>query len=137
MNPTVTFEDVLKKLINQTTQAGKPTALIKGEVTSINPVTVKVEGRFEISAPFLELTHNVKDYYVDITVSHTTENRSGGAGDAEFQSHNHDYKGRKKILIHNGLRVGEFVWLIRQEGGQVFVVLDRVNEPTCSGQWGR
>ena len=49
MNPTVTFEDVLKKLINQTTQAGKPTALIKGEVTSINPVTVKVEGRFEIS----------------------------------------------------------------------------------------
>ena len=136
MNPTVTFEDVLKKLINQTTQAGKPTALIKGEVTSVNPVTVKVEGRFEISAPFLELTHNVKDYYVDITVSHTTENRSGGAGDAEFQSHNHDYKGRKKILIHNGLQVGEFVWLIRQEGGQVFVVLDRINEPTCSGQWG-
>ena len=136
MNPTVTFEDVLKKLINQTTQAGKPTAPIKGEVTSISPVTVKVEGRFEISAPFLELTHNVKDYYVDITVSHTTENKSGGAGDAEFQSHNHDYKGRKKILIHNGLKVGEFVWLIRQEGGQVFVVLDRVNEPTCSGQWG-
>ena len=115
MNPTVTFEDVLKKLINQTTQAGKPTALIKGEVTSVSPVTVKVEGRFEISAPFLELTHNVKDYYVDITVSHTTENKSGGAGDAEFQSHNHDYKGRKKILIHNGLKVGEFVWLIRQE----------------------
>ena len=136
MNPTVTFEDVLKKLINQTTQAGKPTARIKGEVTNVSPVTVKVEGRFEISAPFLELTHNVKDYYVDITVSHTTENRSGGAGDAEFQSHNHDYKGRKKILIHNGLRVGEFVWLIRQEGGQVFVVLDRVNEPTCFGQWG-
>ena len=136
MNPTVTFEDVLKKLINQTTQAGKPMALIKGEVTNVSPVTVKVEGRFEISAPFLELTHNVKDYYVDITVSHTTENRSGGAGDAEFQSHNHDYKGRKKILIHNGLKVGEFVWLIRQEGGQVFVVLDRVNEPTCSGQWG-
>ena len=44
MNPTVTFEDVLKKLINQTTQAGKPTALIKGEVTSVSPVTVKVEG---------------------------------------------------------------------------------------------
>ena len=136
MNPTVTFEDVLKKLINQTIQAGKPMALIKGEVTSTSPVTVKVEGRFEISAPFLELTHNVKDYYVDITVSHTTENRSGGSGDAEFAPHNHDYKGRKKILIHNGLKVGEFVWLIRQEGGQVFVVLDRVNEPTCSGQWG-
>ena len=136
MNPTVTFEDVLKKLINQTTQAGKPMALIKGEVTSISPVTVKVEGRLEISAPFLELTHNVKDYYVDITVSHTTENRAGGGGYAEFASHNHDYTGRKKILVHNGLKVGEFVWLIRQEGGQVFVVLDRVNDPTCSGQWG-
>ena len=136
MNPTVTFEDVLKKLINQTTQAGKPMALIKGEVTSTSPVTVKVEGRFEISAPFLELTHNVKDYYVDITVSHTTENRAGGGGYAEFASHNHDYTGRKKILVHNGLKVGEFVWLIRQEGGQVFVALDRVNDPTCSGQWG-
>lgn len=135
MQPT-SLEDVLKKLVIQTTQNAKPTALIKAQVTSTSPVTVSVDGRFEISSPFLELTHNVKDYYVDITVAHTTEKRGGGGGYAEYESHDHDYKGRKKILVHNGLQVGEYVWLVRQEGGQVFVVLDRVNDPSCSGQWG-
>ena len=58
---------------------------------------------------------------VDITVSHTTENRAGGGGYALFESHNHDYTGRKKITVHNGLHVGETVIMLRQAGGQGFV----------------
>jgi len=74
---------------------------------------------------------------VDITVNHTTENRSGGGGYAEFASHNHDYVGRKRITVHNALHVGETVILLRQHGGQGFVVLSRNHDHTnISGQWG-
>lgn len=73
---------------------------------------------------------------MDISVSHQTEDRAGGSGDPSFASHNHDYKGRKKIIVHNGLSVGESVILIRQAGGQEFIVLSRVTDHiNITGQW--
>lgn len=41
-------------------------------------------------------------------------------------SHSHSYSGRKKFTVHNGLKKGEKVILIRMQGGQKFVVLDRM-----------
>ncbi len=41
-------------------------------------------------------------------------------------SHSHKYSGRKTFLVHNGLSVGENVVLIKQKGGQKYLVLDRV-----------
>jgi len=35
------------------------------------------------------------------------------------------FKGRKKFIIHNNLSVGEKVVLLRMQGGQKFIVLDR------------
>ena len=60
-----------------------------------------------------------------------------GGGDSAFASHNHQYTGRKRITVHNRLNVGEAVILVRQAGGQEFIVLSRVNKHTnLSGQWG-
>ena len=88
-----------------------------------------------LTESFFILTRAVVDHYVDITVSHVTENRAGGGGDAEFASHNHDYAGRKKILVHNGLQVGEKVILLQQAGGQQYIVLDRATDHIAGGQW--
>lgn len=41
-------------------------------------------------------------------------------------SHTHGYIGRKTFLVHYGLQVGECVTLIRIQGGQKFIVLDRI-----------
>lgn len=41
-------------------------------------------------------------------------------------SHSHSYSGRKTFTVHNGLKLGEKVILIRIQGGQKFVVLDRM-----------
>ena len=90
-----------------------------------------------ITAEFLITTDAVRDYDVDIEVNHTTENRAGGGGYAEFASHNHDYTGRKKIRVYNGLKPGEVVSMIRQRGGQQYLVVSRVhNHQGLSGQWG-
>lgn len=41
-------------------------------------------------------------------------------------NHSHSYSGKKRFRVHNGLKQGEKVILIRFKGGQRFLVLDRV-----------
>lgn len=41
-------------------------------------------------------------------------------------AHTHDITGKKEITIHNGLAVGDEVILLKQKGGQKYLVLDRV-----------
>lgn len=108
-----------------------------GIVETVNPLSIRLDQKETLTEDFLILTDLVRDYDVDITVNHTTENKSGGSGDAQFESHNHAYSGRKRITVHNGLSVGESVILIQQSGGQEFIVLSRLqNHANLSGQWG-
>lgn len=108
-----------------------------GVVETVNPLSIRLDQKETLTEEFLILTDLVRDYDVDITVNHTTENKSGGSGDAQFESHNHAYSGRKRITVHNGLAVGESVILIQQLGGQEFLVLSRSqNHANLSGQWG-
>ena len=41
-------------------------------------------------------------------------------------SHNHSIDGRKSITIHNGLEVGDEVLLLRMQGGQKYIIIDKV-----------
>ena len=120
-----------------------------GVVETVNPLSIRLDQKETLTEEFLILTDLVRDYdvditvnhttenNVDITVNHTTENKSGGSGDAQFESHNHAYSGRKRITVHNSLAVGESVILIQQSGGQEFLVLSRSqNHANLSGQWG-
>lgn len=127
--------NVIKQAAIQAVNANRPVILVQGEVMKIDPLTIKVDQKAELPEQFFALTHLVKDYYVDISVAHVTENRGGGGGYAEFASHNHDYTGRKKIKIHNALRIGERVHLLQVQGGQKYIVLDRVHDPITEGEW--
>jgi hypothetical protein len=127
----------MQRLVSQTTEAMKPTDYIVGVVETVGPLSIRIEQKEVVTAEFLELTDAVRDYDVDIEVMHVTEKRAGGGGYAEYASHDHDYRGRKKIRIYNGLHVGEPVYLLRQAGGQSFLVLSRVkNHTNLTGQWG-
>lgn len=127
----------IQKLVAQTNNAMKPTDYCLGVVETVAPLSIRIDQKDILTEEFLILTDLVRDFSVDITVSHTTENRAGGGGYAEFASHNHDYTGRKKIIVHNGLSVGESVILIQQAGGQEFIVLSRLyDHSNVTGQWG-
>lgn len=127
----------LQKLVAQTNNAMKPADYCLGVVETVDPLSIRIDQKDILTEEFLILTDLVRDFSVDITVSHTTENRAGGGGYAEFASHNHDYTGRKKIIVHNGLSVGESVILIQQAGGQEFIVLSRLyDHSNVTGQWG-
>lgn len=129
--------EVMKELAGQAETAARPSDYILGVVESSNPLSIRVSQKDLITAEYLITTDAVRDYDVDIEVNHTTENRAGGGGYAEFASHNHDYTGRKKIRVYNGLKPGEIVVMIRQRGGQQYLVVSRIhNHQGLSGQWG-
>ena len=127
----------LQAVAKQTIDAHEPSDIVLGVVTSRSPLVIKLEQGDELTEEFLQLTDAVRDYHVDIEVYHITENRAGGSGDPAFASHNHGYKGRKRITVYNGLHVGETVIMQKQAGGQSFVVLSRNRDHTnLTGQWG-
>lgn len=127
----------IQRIALNAVNSGSPCDYCIGTVMSVDPLTIQIDQQEEaLTEDFLVLTDLVRDFQVDITVSHKTENRSGGSGDAAYASHNHAYSGRKKITVHNGLSVGESVILLRQAGGQEFLVLSRVNDhQNLTGEW--
>ena len=119
------FLESVKRAAVEAVAAGKPFGFILGKVTSVSPLKVQVDQKLELTASQLILTNAVRDF----TVDHQTEETSGGSGYAEFASHKHAYKGKKAYKVHLALKTGEQVLLLRADGGQKFIILDRVEAP--------
>lgn len=109
----------IKKGAKETIQADDPTAIQFGEVISVVPLKILVEQKKLLTIAQLVLTRNVRDYEIEITVEHVTE---GGNGP---DTHTHEYKGKKKFIVHNGLKLGDKVMLVKMQGGQKYIVLDK------------
>lgn len=129
--------EAIQQTVAQTVNGMRMGDYCLGTVEAESPVSIRINQRDVLTEEFLIFTDAVRDYEVDIEVSHVTENRAGGTGEPAFASHNHDYKGRKKIRVYNSLHTGEVVILLRQKGGQQYCVLSRIaNHTNLSGEWG-
>lgn len=126
MADAVELLKTIKKAAIEAVQASKPAEICFGKVTSASPLKILVDQKMTLGKGQLVLTRNVTDFQTEVTVDWLTENKSGGSGYDAFANHNHSIKGRKKITVHNGLGVGDEVILIRQQGGQKYVVVDRI-----------
>ncbi|MES1045285.1 DUF2577 domain-containing protein [Heyndrickxia oleronia] len=82
----------------------KPAAILFGTVIGTSPLRIDIELKDPLEYEDVILTANVVDHDVDMTVDGI----------------------RRKYTVHYGLKTGEKVTLIRQQGGQKYVVLDRV-----------
>lgn len=131
------LEQALKQLVLNSVEYGKPVEIYAGTVETESPLTIRLDVNIEpLEEDELILTNAVKDHEVDITVGHSTEEFELIEGAmTDIKSHKHEYKGRKKITIHNGLKVGEGVILLREQGGQRFIVLDRITNHITEGEW--
>lgn len=118
---------IIKMAAQEAVEAGKPVKVAFGEVKTIKPLMIMVDQKLPLTEAFLVLTEAVKDHEHEITViDWQTQNASGGGGDSAFAAHAHQIVGRKKIIIHNALQVGEKVLLLAMQGGQKYIVVDRV-----------
>ncbi len=128
----------VKQAAVEAVQADNPMSMSFGTVTSVSPLQIRVDQKKTLSGAQLILTNNVRDFTVQMTVDHHTEPIShghpvidtySGGGEASEVEHSHPYKGTKSFRVHLGLRTGEKVILLRCDGGQKFIVLDRWEAP--------
>jgi hypothetical protein len=98
-----------------------------GTVISASPLKIQAEQKKTLTKAQLVLTRNVTDFETEVTIDWKTEEKGMSTGDSfSYQNHLHDVKGKKKILIHNALKTGDKVILMKQQGGQKYLVIDRV-----------
>ena len=118
--------EIIKQAAVEAVKASNPCAIMFGKVISISPLKINVEQRLTLDESHLVLTSLVRDFSVDMTVDHTTEYTSGGSGESSFESHNHAITGKKTFQVHLGLKINEYVMLLQMQGGQKYIVVDRV-----------
>lgn len=85
-------------------EESKPVAIVNGVVEETSPLRIKVDQKRVFTETFLDLSNNVKDYETAVTINGVTQ----------------------KCIIHNSLKVNEKVILLRVQGGQKYLVLDRM-----------
>lgn len=136
LNPD--FLDIFNMSTGQLLNQMKLSNVEFGRVTSVTPLVITLDSKVPLTAAFLTLTNAVKDHSVDISVSWNTEDNThkhGNDGQPTAEvTHKHQLRGRKRITVHNGLTLGERVILLRKQGGQDYIVLDRVDEPETTGE---
>jgi hypothetical protein len=114
---------LIKKIAMDAVRAAKMCDYVTGVVTSEDPLKVKITNSFEIGEEFLVVPQSMTDHEVEVTIKKEygwkTKNRSGGTGDDIVLEN-------VKIMIHNALKAGDEVLMMRKSGGQEFVVIDKV-----------
>ncbi len=99
------FVNLIKLISENTIEASKLTKVVFGKVTSENPLKIKVTQKLILSGSAIVLTRNVTDF-------ETMVRQSGGE--------------KRSMKIYNALKVGDEVVMSRLQGGQKFLVIDRI-----------
>jgi hypothetical protein len=134
---------LIKRAALEAIKESDPMAIMVGTVLSIAPLQVNVEQRLTLGAAQLLLTNNVVDHDVSVTMDWSTEDithnhgYSGVTGTSDLHTHSysgatqdnthgHAVTGTKIIKVHNALKAGDMVMLLRMQGGQKYLVIDKV-----------
>ena len=120
--------NLIKRAAVEAVNANDPMRVWIGTVETEKPLGIRIDQQTVLTEDYLLLARDVTDYVVEMEVDHQTEKMSGGAKDPSFQSHLHQYKGIKPFKVLNALKKGEKVIIVSVQGGQQFVVLDRLGE---------
>ena len=99
---------VMKQAGVEATNADGPVKICFGKVVNVTPIQVLVDQKITLGAAQLILTRDFTDYEVEVTFEPETE--------------------KKKMKIHNSLVIGDDVVLLRQQGGQKYIVIDRMGK---------
>jgi hypothetical protein len=135
--------EIMKRAAIDAQEAGQPCDLRTGTVKTVSPLSIQVSSQLILPEGLLIVPEKLKDYTMEVTLDWTTEpignhthDYSGSCSDGGSHSgttnpagtHTHQIlSGKSKtITIHNALKVGDKVALIRKHGGQFFYILDRI-----------
>lgn len=114
--------DILKsiqKTSKETTAAMDPVTICFGVVTKEEPLEIMVEQRLPLTEDDLILTRAVSDHEIDLTRGISPSGTYIDQGWAFQEEDKWRYK------VHNKLEVDDKVMLLRMQGGQKYIVIDK------------
>lgn len=106
--------DKIKQLGANAVHAGNPVVVMFGTVTKEKPLEILIDQRFTLDEDFLIVPEQLTRYEIDL------KHRHGTSGEDTKEALN------EKVVIREGLKVGDPVLLLRVQGGQRYVVWDKV-----------
>lgn len=109
----------IKRLAVSAVDARKPCGVFFGTIKSAKPLEIAVEQKLTLGEGQLILPRALTDYELEAEMDWET---------LTAKPKLEKIKDKKKIKVLNSLKVGERVALLRLEGGQRFLVLDRVGD---------
>lgn len=131
MSKTDGLADTLRRLALGAVENGSPVRLCFGTVSRTEPLCITTEQGLELGAAFLVLTETVQPLHAELdweqdcgeTALHVTTEQG-----TQSLTHGHGLRVHRRVTIREGLRAGERVLLAQMQGGQKYVVWDRVRE---------
>lgn len=118
------FLNAVKKAAKDAVDAGQPCDFLFGKVTSEDPLEIFVEQKMTLKKKQLILTRNVTDFETKVTIKEDYEWET-----KDEDGHKHDIALKEKyIKFHNKLKVDDEVVLVKKQGGQKYLVLDRLEK---------
>ena len=114
---------IMRKTGAQAIPPESRTDILYETVTSISPLKVSIDNRFEVTQDFLTLSPFCYDHIItfneDEAHTHTVETYYG-------EKTTSTYPGKQiSVTVWQGLRVGDKVRLLRYRSGQMFYILDK------------
>ena len=100
--------DTIKKASIGAVGASNPVSVLFGEVLSIENFKIKIDQKRILDKDFFIIPERLTRYEVDLTHNHGSNNALG------------------KLVVREGLKQGDKVLLLRVQGGQQYVILDKV-----------
>ena len=128
------FVKVIKKSAIEAVNNSKPADIFYGTVQSISPLTIFIDQKLILSEKFLIIPESLTDYETEISFDDPSIKQVFTTWDMEETSEStpskisFKEKIKHKITVYNSLKTGEKVILLRQQGGQKYMIVDRVVE---------
>lgn len=97
---------IIKRMVKETVENEKPTRVMYGKVISTNPLKINVEQRMVLDKNFLVLSDRLTRKSTRIRIPSTND--------------------QVDMVFDNSLKVNDKVILLREQGGQKFIILDKV-----------
>lgn len=127
---------LIKRAGVEAIETGKPVNVMFGTVTKEMPLEIFVDQQTILEGKELVLCRNVTDFETEISFDNPAVKQIYTTWDMPEENESDESKISFKSKIHhnitmyNTLKVGDGVILLRVQGGQRFVVLDRIGVVT-------
>ncbi|WP_184313359.1 DUF2577 domain-containing protein [Anaerosolibacter carboniphilus] len=123
--------EIIKQAAIDAVKQSSPVNVVFGTVKSVSPLRIVIDQKLPLGEEDLILTSNVKDRKTKISFDNPSiknvikpydmQDAPGSNYKISFQE-----LARNEITIYDGLKAGEQVILLRTQGGQKYIVLDRM-----------